>query len=88
MTSKLAYSPLDQSIFEFYQRQIFERSYAGCTQDMDNSFDGIHTSELRMVLKDLQKRKYNFQFGGRVPESHKRFVERLEQELIERENKV
>ena len=78
--TKIAYDKLTQGIFEFYLRQM---PAAGRYKDadMDNSFDGIHTSELRMVLKDLQKRTYGFQFAGRVPQQHVEFVERLEQEI-------
>ena len=88
--TKIAYDKLTRGIFDFYLKQMhvhhYKKQVAGKhaafgLEDMDNSFDGIHTSELRMVLRDLQKRTYGFQFAGRVPQQHIEFVERLEQEI-------
>ena len=39
---------------------------------------------LERVYKDLSKRKYNFQFKGRIPKGHIEFVESLEEELSKR----
>jgi|TARA_B110000285_G_scaffold193566_1_gene222666 hypothetical protein len=41
----------------------------------------VNTEDLQRVLNDLSKRKYNFQFKGRVPKGHIEFVSALEDEL-------
>ena len=52
-------------------------------EDDSEDLSKISTDTLRMVLDDLKKRKYGFQFK-QVPPAHTAFVERLEQELSTR----
>lgn len=54
--------------------------------DMSNSLTPIETSVLEAVLRDLNKRTYNFQYNGHKPKAHTEFVARIQEEL-ERRNK-
>lgn len=60
-----------------------KRRYIENREDMDNSFDDVSTENLEMVYKDLQKRKYDFQYRGQ-PKDDKEFQERLKEEINKR----
>ena len=51
--------------------------------DIGNDLTKVSTEDLQMVLKDLAKRKYGFQFK-QVPKDHVGFVQMLENELKNR----
>lgn len=55
----------------------------GSSVDYDLEFDEVSTAELKKLLKDLSKRKYDFQFGS-TPKAHTEFVEQLQKELEKR----
>jgi len=75
-TSSYAYK--DRSVFNNALSFIETLEYIDGDSDDDlNNFD---KSEIEMVLKDLNKRKYNFQFNG-VPKDHIVFVGRLNEVL-------
>ena len=59
-----------------------EGQYASKTDDI-NDLTKVSTADLKLVLDDLKKRKYAFQFG-KVPEDHIHFVQQLEDELKKR----
>ena len=86
-TAKLGYSQLERTTFDWYLRQLSQKSYAHRLEDIDNYFSEIATEDLLMVRRDLSKRKYGFQYAGRVPQQHVEFMESLTREL-ERRNKV
>lgn len=50
----------------------------------DNSFSKIDDYDLLLIYKDLKNRKWGFQFKD-APQSHIKFMERLEDELYNRE---
>jgi hypothetical protein len=52
--------------------------------DDPNDISEVHTDVLRMVLDDLKRRKYGFQYK-QTPKAHIEFVNQLEQELAHRE---
>ena len=54
--------------------------YVNVLDDIDNDLSNISTEDLKMVLKDLNKRKYNFQFK-KTPQDHIDFVATVEKEL-------
>lgn len=51
--------------------------------DDDNDLSIISTDDLKLVLNDLKKRKYGFQYKT-VPKAHIEFVDKLEQEINNR----
>jgi hypothetical protein len=79
MTS-LAYS--NRSAFNKALQYIEDTKYNYLSTD-DNivNVDNVSKEDILMVLKDLNKRKYNFRFNGKIPEDHKRFVEDLTSHL-------
>ena len=86
-TAKLGYSQLERLTFDFYLNQVYKYDYSKRQEDMPNDLSKIDTSDLTMVRRDLSKRKYGFQYAGRVPQQHIEFMESLTREL-ERRNKV
>lgn len=54
------------------------------SEDNSNSLMMIGTEDIKMVLEDLNKRNYGFQFNGRTPQSHTDFVDSLNKELERR----
>ena len=48
--------------------------------DNINDLTDISTDDLKLVLNDLKKRKYGFQYKS-VPKAHIEFVNKLEQEI-------
>jgi len=59
-----------------------ENRYKDATDDL-NDLTNISTDDLKLVLKDLKSRKYDFQFG-KTPIAHIDFVAKLEEELEKR----
>lgn len=53
-------------------------------EDNSNSLTPIATDELLVVLVDLNKRNYGFQFNGHTPKAHTEFVNRIQEELDRR----
>ena len=45
--------------------------------DYGNELGRYSISELNSLIKDLESRKYNFQFGGKAPEDHVKFMRML-----------
>jgi hypothetical protein len=58
--------------------------YINIIDDMDNDLSEISTEDLKLVLKDLSKRKYNFQFN-KTPQDHIDFINAVEDELKKRQ---
>lgn len=56
--------------------------YSDMTDD-GNDFSNIELSDLKLVLNDLKKRKYGFQYKT-VPKAHTEFVKALEDAISER----
>jgi hypothetical protein len=54
--------------------------------DNNNNLHNISTNHLKMVYKDLSKRKYNFQFN-KTPKDHIEFINDIEMELLKRGEK-
>ena len=74
-------------------REIFEDARATLedmailfNEDVDtaNDFAAYDDTTLLAVWEDLSKRKYNFQFKGRMPETHVIFMHSLHTELVSR----
>ena len=57
--------------------------YINEMDDNDNDLTKISTEDLQAVLKDLGKRKYNFQFN-KTPQDHIDFIDAVEEELKRR----
>lgn len=73
-----SYAYKDRSVFNNALSFIETLEYIDGDSDDDlNNFD---KGEIEMVLKDLNKRKYNFQFNG-APKDHIVFVGRLNEVL-------
>lgn len=53
--------------------------------DYGNNFGKHNLCALYELLKDLESRKYNFQFGGKVPKDHIEFVNELKKAIKEKE---
>ena len=58
--------------------------YINKLEDTDNGLSDISTEDLKMVLKDLSKRKYDFQFK-KTPQDHIDFIKAVEEELEKRQ---
>lgn len=94
-TAKLGYSQLERATFDWYLKQLHVSHYtkqqvgkraAFILEDMPNDLSTVDTDDLIMVWKDLSKRKYGFQYAGRVPRDHVEFMESLTRELERRNN--
>jgi len=46
-------------------------------EDVSNETNDFSKEQLQMVLDDLEKRTYTFQYKGKRPKGHVKFVERL-----------
>ena len=50
---------------------------------MKDEMNEFSSDQLQMVLNDLEKRTYTFQYKGKRPKEHVKFVERLEHQLLQ-----
>jgi hypothetical protein len=50
-------------------------------KDMKDEMNEFSSDQLQMVLNDLEKRTYTFQYKGKCPPKHIAFVERLQDAL-------
>ena len=60
-----------------------EKAKFQSTEDNNKKLSDFSTNELNIVYKDLNKRKYNFQFN-KTPVAHIEFIKALEDELSKR----
>ena len=73
--TKLGYKD-EQSIIEFEDAEYFletEKAKFQSTEDNKKQLSDFSTNELNIVYKDLNKRKYNFQFN-KTPVAHIEFI--------------
>lgn len=82
--SKMAYGPIQRMAFDNFLDWLKRNSVNWPMEDNDDSLSRIGTGDLGRVLTDLATRKYDFQFGGRVPKDHEQLVARIEMELATR----
>jgi len=83
-TTKMAYKDQREqftSAMNLIDEQKNEFNKVG---DSDNNFNNFTKEDILLVLKDLQKRKYNFQFN-KVPQDHISFVRGIENYLNKEE---
>ena len=52
-------------------------------EDVSDETNDFSKEQLQMVLDDLEKRTYTFQYKGKRPKEHVKFVERLEHQLLQ-----
>lgn len=76
-----SYAYKDRSVFNNALTLLETLNYI--EGDSDDDLNNFDQSEIEMVLKDLNKRKYNFQFKG-APKDHIVFVEKLTEVINER----
>jgi len=73
----------DEAIRKKFDRVIDDVKVTGLDyfeKDNVNDLSCVSDEDIEMVLKDLNKRKYGFQFN-KVPKDHVKFVSALEAEL-------
>lgn len=77
----VAYDGDARAKFEIAAKHLQERKDVFASDvDNDNDLSKVPLEKLEMVLADLKKRKYGFQFKN-VPKDHVAFVEKLEHEI-------
>lgn len=83
--TQVAYKGEDRLLFDpaIHNLTTHKSSYASAT-DTEVDLAKFSTAEIQMVLKDLGKRKYGFQFSS-TPKDHVDFVEALQTELAKRD---
>lgn len=77
----VAYKGEDREQLKNYAQDIKMRGEY-INEDFDISFNEVPTNLLKLLLKDLEKRKYGFQYN-KTPRDHIDFVEKLTQYLEE-----
>ena len=85
-TTAMAYKGSPKVLFENATGRL-ERNIKNFSDTNDapkDSFEGVSTEDLRMVLDDLEKRKYGFQFK-KTPVAHTMFVNKLRKEIRNRQ---
>ena len=81
--TRVAYKDsLQRSKFSRVIQELQEREYN--TADYGNNFGTYSLKELDELLRDLEKRKYSFQFKGNAPKDHIEFIEELKKEILRR----
>lgn len=84
-TSCMSACPLSKREFESFELWLVRNKPRFMdSEDNSNSLTMISTEDIEIVLEDLNKRNYGFQFNGRTPQSHIDFVESLNKELERR----
>lgn len=85
-TSGYAYSNLEKQEFERARLYLLRNKPRFCMdkEDMDDDFNAYSKGVLEALLKDLENRKYAFQYGGQAPVSHNEFVDKLRDALQQR----
>lgn len=80
----VAYKGDKREAFEIAVEKLQKESAAyKAAEDNDSDLSKIPTEDLKMVYKDLSKRKYGFQYKT-TPKAHTDFVSALEKELSQR----
>lgn len=80
-TTKLGYPKTAVNINKEFDIGIDKVQSKNCTtQDNSSKISDLSVNEIKLILQDLNKRKYNFQFK-RTPKEHINFVQALEKEL-------
>jgi hypothetical protein len=76
----------DSDSKQIYQNALDKLFVSECRgqfeyKDMKDEMNEFSSDQLKMVLDDLEKRTYSFQYKGRCPPKHIAFVERLQDAL-------
>lgn len=85
-TTKMGYSGAGSDTLEkfdgavVYLKRMREEGWYSSSNDTDNDLSKVPHNDLQMVYKDLQKRKYGFQFKT-PPKDHVAFMEDLKKAL-------
>ena len=82
-TTGMAYRGAIRERFNLLHDSLKASAKSFTKRDSDNDLAQVNTEDLQMVLDDLEKRKYNFQFK-KTPADHIIFVNALRKELKSR----
>jgi len=85
--TKLGYNGIHKK-----NRIFFEEAYEELKKTNPSKFennykiDDLSKDQKKIIIKDLEKRKYNFRMGGKIPKDHIIFVEKLQADINNKED--
>lgn len=85
--TKLAYNQQIRDVFDNYINELKLNESNFSDVDSDNDLDLIDIDDIIKVYRDLNKRKYNFQYN-KTPKDHIMFMNLLQQRIDNNEKKI